>query len=414
MKTPPKTATTSIRRKRPIGAFCTDIEGATQRTEDFQELALERHKTYLQETGRYFIRSIPHHERQNYRFGDFWVPGDALWAVFYPVPSKSKAESVIISMRRLIASVAYGLASVSTLGSDKTKQLSIRGVILAGTVLKVPIFKDFTLYGGAALNACGRLEKKAHPNTIIAGFVIPEGELGNEQLFDSKARCPSVNVNEFRQYLNRLKGPPNRGCKIDVDVVSDNGRELLHFSGWRKREDLRGLDKCNVVTTAIRLTPTGEQGFFVNPIPKGTWERKEASIRPKDDGTCCWELYELLKDSGSDTLDFLKRIYNKDQVKFVVSDNGPFQLSFSGDRCRPRVLRNDVTYEVDFNQHRHCTLATNNDRESRGDVTLIQAYRKNGKRVLSFSKVPPQRLNEYDDFSDYLNSSYPCIEFAFP
>lgn len=401
-------------RREAIGAFCTDISDSTERIELFRDEALRHHKSYLQAAGRHFVKSIPASSRKRYAPGDLWVPGDALWGVFYRESGLSLRESVIISLWRAVLSFAHGLSVANYAPPPGLDALRIRGVFLAGHVLREAIFGKLRLYNGRALNACGRLEKNAAPNTVIAGFVIPDGSHGRELLFESVARSPVIDISGLKRYVRSLPEPRGVGYDIGVDVVRDNDRHLLRFTGWPTRRDLRGLGDCNVLTTVFRLGQKKEESYDVCPSLVGEWERKEQPVTLRE-GESYFDLIELIEMANLRPFDFVQEVYERGDIKFLIPPErgAPPKLHCLRNRDRPRVLKGQRTTTVDFTLHHHCFLPTHTHTVSGGAKLLIQSYTREGNRALSFTKIPDHTLDSYDEYADYLDSAKASVEFIF-
>lgn len=407
-------------KQTAIGAFCTDIVGSTDRIESFREKALRQHRIYLETAGKQFLQNISKTSRAEYLSGDLWVPGDALWGILYPEPGKTYSESITASLGHIVYSLAYGLSAANSSqlppGLDA---ITIRSVFLAGPIIRETIFDKLTLYNGTALNACGRLEKWAKPNTIIAGFVLSD----DEPLFQSVARSPVIDANEVKECIMNKPKPRQAGYKVRLETVSNKGNELLRFVGWRTRRDLRGLVECRVLVTRIELLPQKQRGIEVISPSPGDWDREEVSL-PSDKQQGRWELHELINTATtSKSLEFLKQIYEEGEIEIFVpsDDNKLFQLKkCHGQRFWPRIkatspagirfVRTDV---VDFKRASWCILPTHQAAISDNEKILIQAYDKNGRKVLCFSKVSDNLLNRYEDYADFLDSATPCVEFTF-
>ena len=401
-------------KRSAIGAFCTDISNSTERIEKFQEEALRHHKTYLEAAGKYFIGSVPRSSRQKYVTGDLWVPGDALWGVFYKETGESVHDSVVAALWRAIVSFAHGLSAANSQSAAGLESLRIRGVFLAGHVMRETIFRRLRLYNGTALNACGRLEKNAAPNTIIAGFVIPIDASNGELLFEVVARSPVVNVSGLKRQIRARPTPTGVGCDIELDVVRDKDKQLLRFRGWPTREDLRGLSRCRVITTTITLKPKEEQTFDVCPNYSGHWDRKEALLS-LGESTSRFDLIELLDRANRESFKFVKEIYAVGDIEFFISPehDKAFTLQCYRKTDRPRLQQGDKTKLVDFTKHSDCVLPTHTYPISGGAQLLIQAHSGGGNRVLRFCKVAENALKSYGEYADYMDSAEAVIEFKF-
>jgi len=331
--------------------------------------------------------------------------------VFYAKQGASDPESVISSLGRVIYSFAYGFSEASIHPRPTgLNPLQVKGVFLAGRVIREAIFKNLTLYSGTALNGCGRLEKHVSPNKIVAGFVTSDDE--QTILCNSKARSPVVDARTLKEYLDRkFRQPSKAGCKILLDVVPDREDRFLRFLGWSKRSHLSGLAGCSVFTTEIELIPQRRHGLEVDYKETGEWNRTEVSLH-SDKQRTHWELHELLDKASIRSFDFIKQKYLKDRIKIFLPREGrnSLELKYNGKKLMPRIRKNTPTDSVIFNQDSYCLLPT--DRDGR-EKTLIQRYARNGRDVLCFSTANDHVLSQYEDLADFLDSASPCIEFTF-
>jgi hypothetical protein len=414
----PRFQSKQVTKREAIGAFCTDISNSTERIERFQELALKHHKAYLEAAGKYFVQKIPKLEREDYVSGDLWVPGDALWGVFYPQPGKTFADSISSSLWRAICSFAYGLSVANYSRPKQLDPLSIRGVFLAGRVIRETLFDDrVRLYNGRALNTCGRLEGHVDPNKVVAGFVIPR-ETGEEDLsLQAVARSPEVYVSgpeSLESHLRSCRQPRRSGCSIHLKAVLKNDRKLLRFRGWKKRKELRGLLDSSVLTTEITLTPKAEPGFELVYDSIDKWDRSASVELVPNQTESQWDLHDLLRDD-SGPFRFVRHLYRRDELIVTVPSDASksFVLQSQRRTDRPRILKNQGTHRVDFGEHSSCFLPTNVHSDSGGRNVLIQAYRKRGVRTLCFSLVSDDLLSQYDEYADFLDSGSPAREISF-
>lgn len=400
--------------REAIGAFCLDIKDSTERIEQFQEEALKHHKTFLESAGRFFLKSVPKGSRNRYVSGDLWVPGDALWGVFHREAGCDVNESVAISLWRLLLSTAYGLSLCNSALPNSLEALRMKGVFLAGRVLRETVFRRLRLYNGRALNACGRLEKSVDANTIIAGFVVADDDGGTRPLFESVIGSPVIDLLRFKHELRTLPEAPGLGYDIAADVVTDTDRKLLRFTGWRTRSDLRGLGKCKVLTTNFTFFPKKEPSIDLTYAYSGEWLRVQKHLTLSDSKSQ-WDLLELLDVAECEAFSFLKKVYEAGDIEFSVSLNpSVFKLLCHRKTDRPRILKEEIkTNIVDFTQHSYCTLPTFTHTISTGCALFIQARSSQGERALRFSKISHEMLKAYEDYADYMDSGDVSIEFVF-
>jgi hypothetical protein len=412
-----------IRPERPdkreaIGAFCTDIADSTARIEKFGELALKHHKKYLEAAGRYFIKTNTESTHENHDLDDLWVPGDGLWGVCFGNSGSDRDDrGVTEALWRTLTSFAYGLSEANRDIPEILEPLKVKGVFLVGSVMREALFDEkLRLYNGTALNACGRLEKQVKPNTFVAGFVVPNNGNTGPCLVETVARAPVIYANGPRgidQYLRRCFEPSGMGCKIHLDVVLKENRRMLRFMGWRKRRDLRGLGDCQVLTTRFRLELTPDCQLEPVYHETGDWNRSEGVILLAPTGASQWDLLDLL-GAHEGPFEFTRHLYNRGELIVSLSSDGKsFVLQSHRKRDRPRIMKNQGTHRVDFDDHASCLLPTNVHSDSGGKNVLIQAYRKRGVRTLCFSLADDDSLSSYEDYADFLDSGMPAREIVF-
>lgn len=405
---------TDIAIRKPIGAFCTSLKEPVTDTQKSDGTSTQPQKSYFETIRKLYIESLPNEEGSN-DSRSIWFSGETLWGILYSEKKRSPLDSIKVVLWRAIHAFAQGLAEVnSNVQGERAESLMISGVSFVGDMVEEQVTDQTSLYKGAALDACKHLENKIDANSIIVGFVIPKRSSG-EGLFESTARSPMIEARGLKEYLHDYVKASSAGCNILLNVVPDNNRQLLRFTGWRYRQDLRGLDDYRIIATKITLIPTEERGININYKTDGRWDRAEVTL-PLSRKITHWELHELLESAEHTSFNFVKQIYNKGEIKFFVSgeSNTSIELQSSRKVDRPRVLiTRQKMKTVDFGRYPYCILPTNTHAVAGGANILIQVYRKDTTKALCLSKVPDNVLSSYDSCEDYLDSATPAIEFVF-
>lgn len=404
-----------IVRRGLIGAFCTSVREPVTNIHKPAGDSGKHQKIYLEAIKRCFVESSQKEGKIRDESGGLWLNGEKLCGAVYAEQNQSPYDSLNLSLWRYISTFARGLAEAnSTFGRNRSEDLMINGAFFVGNMVEEFLADGSSLYKGVALNASSQLEGRAGANTIIVGFIIPNGSSGGD-LFNSLARSPVINAGELREYIYDFPITSDVGCDILLDVVPDGDQELLRFTGWRSRKDLLELDNYRIWTTSFKLIPKKERGFHVSNKKNGRWERREV-VLPLSERIDHWELHELLDKANLESLDFVKQIYNKGEVKFFVSGENGASIELRSTRKvdRPRISNAPKKVSaVNFSQQLYCILPTNTHAVSGGANILIQTYLKDSNNALCFSKVTDEVLASYDTCEDFLDSAVPAIEFIF-
>lgn len=422
---------------KPIGAFCVDISNSVDRIDRIGQRAFEQHRIFLKTLVKTILEESPLNHRPDVTHGDIWVPGDAVWGVFYAAPDCSLKESIKSALSFGIYTCANALSEAlqyATQQPEKHREdlldFALRGVFLVGEVIYDQLLDKsdssptdhFRLYSGNALNACGRLEKEAEDNQVLIGYVDSPESLPVDTLFELQAGSPVLKRIDLERFLSKKHNEQDPGCFAYLDSLieqpnSENepGQEYLRFSSRK----LRGLNQSSVQYSAAHLKPSfKESGIFVRSLAESKgiiklWNR----VVVEQDWQESYDLLDLLKDIEHPAFGHFNEIYRKGDLILKTQQPDAQQsglwLECHAERFKLRSSTDDDTQQaIDFSTNRYAFLHTKPARL--GLWTLVQGESAQDNQDasifrMSLVKDEPNIISEF--YSTRMDSSWPSIEF---
>lgn len=422
---------------KPIGAFCVDIGNSVDRIDRIGQRAFEQHRIFLKTLVKTILEESPLNHRPDVAHGDIWVPGDAVWGVFYAAPDRSLKASIKSALSFGIYASAHALSEALQYATSQPEayqedllDFSLRAVFLAGEVIFDQLLDknesssndNFRLYSGNALNACGRLEKEAENNQVWIGYVDSPESLPIDSLFDLQAGSPVLKRIDLERFLAKKHHEQVPGCFAYLDTLieqpsSDNepGQEYLRFTSRK----LRGLNQASVQYSTIQLKPSfKESGIFVRSLAESKgiiklWNR----VVVEQDWQEAYDLLDLLEDIEHPAFGHFNEIYRKGDLILKTQQADAQQsglwLECHAERFKLRSSSDDDTRQaIDFSTNRYAFLHTKPARL--GLWTLLQGESpqdNQGASIfrMSLVKDEPNIISEF--YSTRMDSSWPSIEF---
>jgi|GEM_PF-4850743 len=422
---------------KPIGAFCVDISNSVDRIDRIGQAAFEQHRIFLKTLVKTILEESPLHHRPDVKHGDLWVPGDAVWGVFYAAPDQPLKQSVKSALSFGIYVCANALSEALRYAKLQQEEVqadlldfAFKGVFMVGEVLYDQLMDamdssptdNFRLYCGSALNACGRLEKEAQDNQVLIGYVNSPESQPIDSLFELQAGSPVMKRIDLERFLARKNNEQHPGCFVYLDSLIEQpscecepGQEYLRFTSQK----LRGLNQSSVQYATAQLKPSfKESGVFVRSLAESKgiiklWNR----VVVEQDWQESYDLLDLLEDIEHPAFGHFNEIYRKGDLilKTKCSDQGEngLWLECHAERFKLRgASEDDQQQAIDFSTNRYAFLHTKPARL--GLWTLLQGESAQAPQNaaifrMSLVKDEPNIISEF--YSTRMDSSWPSIEF---
>lgn len=409
----------------PIIAFCTDIEESVTGIEKRGQQAFKQYCNYLKSVAEVFIPKLilanNKTEKNKYINRYIWMPGDALWGIAATNKTIPFYIAILDSFARIIVSIAYGLTQTNLNLLDTTSSpITIRASSFVGEIFEEKLLNNtISLFNGRSLNACGRMQQYAEPNSLFIGFISKKNNLysrvnDEDELFN--LGLPEINFNDLRKNINNniknINNNINLGCNISFDIVIDeNDNNYLKFMTFPTRT-LKGLTDTLILTSKVKFSINRiNSGFNIESNPCGSYYRKEYSVNISDNQFSLYDLIALDKN-----LKYLAEIYTRkeDLIFFYNKDTKSFIINFYGNNHRPRYKETKIK-KVDFLKHKYCLLPIYDTHIGRNKdiVLVIQPDNHNKTIALVFKEIQYNELNEIEDYKYYFNQSNTTIKFVF-